>query len=131
MYQTECKCVKPTNSLRLEADFSADPIWCDICNWNLDLIALPLSIELEEEMRQWTLEWGKWINWNTDQLVTNAVLLEKAHNEWGLKLFHKIKSELGNMFYLKFSPSNSVEAYLQRDQYETDRSIDRSKRRNP
>ena len=125
MYETECKCVTPTNSLRLEADFSADPIWCDICNWNLDLNTLPLSIDLKEESMRWTFEYGKWINWNTDQLIADAVQLEKAHNERGLKLFHLIKSELGNKFYLKFSPSNSVEAYLQRDQYESDRPIDR------
>ncbi|KGK85828.1 hypothetical protein DP73_18005 [Desulfosporosinus sp. HMP52] len=115
MVDTGCRCEKPTKLLRMEADFSADPIWCDICNFNLDLPKLPLSFELKNELMKWILEYGKWLDLNTDKLVNRAFELQREHNEWGFRLFLKVESELGNQYCIRFSPSTSVETYIQRD----------------
>lgn len=82
---------------------------------NLDLSTLPLSIELKKELMKWILEYGKWLDLNTDKLANNAVELQKIHNEWGLRLFLKVESELGNQYSIRFSPSTSVETYLEID----------------
>lgn len=115
MFNTGCRCEKPTKFLRMEADFSSDPIWCDICSSNLDLPTLPLSFELKNELMKWILEYGKWLDLNTDKLVNRAFELQREHNEWGLRLFLKVESELGNQYCIRFSPSTSVETYIQRD----------------
>lgn len=117
MFDTGCFCKKQTKLLRMEADFSADPIWCDVCNSNLDLFTLPLSINLKEELLKWVIGYEQWLDFNTDKLVDNAVELQKVHNEWGLKLFFKVETELGNQYCIRFSPSTSVETYLQRDMF--------------
>lgn len=117
MFDTGCRCEKPTKLLRMEADFSVDPIWCDVCNFNLDFSTLPLSIELKKELTKWVLEYGKWLDLNTDKLVNRALELQREHNEWGLRLLPNVESELGNQYCIRFSPSISVETYLQRDMF--------------
>ena len=49
--------------------------------------------------------------------TNNAVEIQKVHNEWGLRLFLKVETELGNQYCIRFSPSTSVETYLERDSF--------------
>ncbi|MGX9134357.1 hypothetical protein ACWV26_08250 [Rummeliibacillus sp. JY-2-4R] len=82
-----CQC-EYTNSLKLEADYCADPIWCNNCGWNLDIDDFPLSDELQEELFQWTLQYKK--------------MPKDKHNKMGLNLTEKVKTELGSDFTIVF-----------------------------
>lgn len=39
-----------TNSFKLEAD----PIWCNVCGWNLNIDDFPLTDNLKNDLYQWT-----------------------------------------------------------------------------
>ena len=41
------------DNYKIEADFSADPIWCVRCSWNFDLDDFPLSEGLKKELIRW------------------------------------------------------------------------------
>ena len=94
MLKDVCK-FKFTNSYKFEADFSADPIWCNICGGNLEIEEFPLSDKLQKELLEWVSEYGKWIDLETDLLKENGLKLQEKHNEKGLRLFQKVKKQLG------------------------------------
>ncbi|MGE6259085.1 hypothetical protein ACQKCU_14455 [Heyndrickxia sporothermodurans] len=103
MLKDVCKC-EYTNSFKLEADFSTDPIWCNVCGWNLDIEEFPLSDSLQKELLEWVSEYGKWIDLETDSLKENGLKLQGNHNKKGLQLFQKVKKQLGEKYPIIFVP---------------------------
>ncbi|WP_397538674.1 hypothetical protein [Rummeliibacillus pycnus] len=92
-------------SYKFEADFVADPIWCKDCGVNFDIEDFTLSDKLQEELREWGSEYGKWIDLETDSLKEDGLILEENHNEKGLQLFHEVKKQLGEKYPIVFVPS--------------------------
>lgn len=41
---------------------SGNPIWFSRCGCNLDLDEISLSDELKEELSEWMVNYGNWIN---------------------------------------------------------------------
>lgn len=101
---------------KLEADFSFDPIWCNDCGWNLDVEDFPLSDQRQEELSQWIVEYGEWIDFETDSLKENGLTLEKQHNEKGMKLFNEVKKELGEEYTIIFVPSTSAQFHKEMEE---------------
>jgi hypothetical protein len=108
----ECNCKSKTFSLKVNADFSADPVWCNFCKCNLEFEELSISSELREELSDWAAEYGNWINFEEDSLVENAIEIEKNHNKKGEVLAQKLKFELSKEYTVSFEPSNLVQSYL-------------------
>lgn len=98
-------------SYKLEADFTADPIWCKDCGENLDIEEFPISDKLQGILIKWVLEYGKWIDIETDTLNENGLKLEESHNQKGLQLLHDLKNELGEKYPIIFVPSKSGHQY--------------------
>ncbi|WP_286166219.1 hypothetical protein [Bacillus sp. E(2018)] len=98
--------------LKLEADVDTDPVWCNQCGCNLDLDELPISFELKEELQNWTMQYGEWIDWANDIIRKNGMNLESEHNHLGQTLLAKIQRELGDTYKVRFSPSHSARHYL-------------------
>ncbi|MET3728078.1 hypothetical protein ABID52_001659 [Fictibacillus halophilus] len=108
----ECFCDKPKIfELKLEADVGADPIWCNQCECNLDIDELPISEELRESVMNWAMQYGKWIDWDNDELCENGLVLEAEHNQLGQTLSENLQIELGETTTVRFSPSNSANMY--------------------
>lgn len=101
-----CNCKeKQTTDLILEGDFDADPIWCATCGCNLDIELVPISNELKEELIQWELSYGEWIDEETDDFVQNGRELERKHNKIGEELAVKVNNDLKDIYTLTFIPS--------------------------
>ncbi|ASF41534.1 hypothetical protein CEH05_16600 [Halobacillus halophilus] len=101
----KCLCIQQeTNELKVEGDVSADPIWCNRCNCNLDIEEIPIEFDLK-------LEIMKWIDWDKDGIVPNGVKLEEEHNKEGLKLTEKVQKELEGRYNVSFSPSTFAKEY--------------------
>jgi hypothetical protein len=49
MFRNKCK----HPNYKIEADFSADPIWCNVCGENLDIDDFQISEELKDELFDW------------------------------------------------------------------------------
>lgn len=97
--------------LKVEGDFSADPIWCDECCANLELDDFDLSPELRKKLKQWALAFGGWIDVEKDVLRAGGAEMEARHNEEGLVLAEELEVELAGVYGVVFSPSGLVGLY--------------------
>lgn len=98
-----CGC-KELKVIKVEADFSADPLWCAQCYINLDSEDFSLSETLSSALFEWVGDYGTWIDWETDGVVAGGVELEAAHNKRGAELTELVKQELPQ-YDVVFSPS--------------------------
>ncbi|MGG5253604.1 hypothetical protein ACQYAD_08915 [Neobacillus sp. SM06] len=89
---TNCNCKSASFSLKIEADYVADPIWCNECGYNLDIEDFPLSGKLKEEFSNW--------------LEKYDLIPAEEHNKIGRYLLEKTKRELGSEDKIIFKPKN-------------------------
>lgn len=102
---------KETFDLKVEGEVDTDPIWCNHCGCNFDIEEVPISEDLREELMKWAMQYGKWMDWSADTLLSNGIQLEKKHNEHGQLLTDKVKKELSGKYQVSFSPSTSARMY--------------------
>ncbi|WP_235753893.1 hypothetical protein [Psychrobacillus sp. INOP01] len=69
-----CRC-NETYDLKVEADIAADAIWYNKCYCNFDIEYVPISTDLKAELMEWTVKYGKWIDWDNDGIVPNGIEL--------------------------------------------------------
>lgn len=96
--------------LKVEADFSAEPLWCAECSYNINSECFALSQALLTELYEWIYDYGMWIDFETDKVVTNGVALEAAHNARGAELTELVKQQLPQ-YDIVFSPSTYAVRY--------------------
>ncbi|WP_409299395.1 hypothetical protein V1498_20480 [Peribacillus sp. SCS-26] len=89
MLTNVCSC-QVTGSIKVEADYDAEPLWCHTCGWNLDIDEFPLSETIKDELFEWQQHYG--------------VIPIKEHNVIGLNLTEKVKEELGSDYTVVFIP---------------------------
>lgn len=99
-----CGCQK-IKQLKVEADISADPLWCARCYSNLNLEDFKIPNGLKQELQRWIYDYGTWIDWENDGIVPGGVLLEEQHNVRGIALTEKVKQVLEGQYEIVFSPS--------------------------
>lgn len=99
-----CDCFKLT-SLTLEADMGADPLWCSVCGYNLDLYDLALDTSLEQRLMTWVNAFGSWVDWETERVLPNEEGLEINHNQTGAQLLPQIQEAFGESISVTFKPS--------------------------
>lgn len=110
----KCNCEQEKcYEIKVEADVGADPFWCQRCGYNFDLDPFTLSMELKKELLNWMVQYGEWIDWDTDKLVENGVKLEEKHNIEGERLTERVKKELGAAYRVVFSPSSMARSYAE------------------
>jgi hypothetical protein len=100
-----------TNALKVEGDVGADPIWCNQCGCNLDLEDTPITKSLKSELLGWATQYGLWIDWDQDTLVSNGIEMERKHNEQGAILTEKLLKELAANYKIMFIPSRVASIY--------------------
>lgn len=105
-----CRCNK-TYDLKVEGDISADAIWCNKCYSNFDIEEVPISNKLKIELRQWIMQYGKWIDKENDGIFPGGVELEAKHNKEGLKLTEKVQKELIGKYKVTFSPATFAKSF--------------------
>lgn len=105
---------RETMDLKIEGDVGADPVWCNKCGCNLDIEEVPISNKLAEELSYWARNYGKWIDWNKDELFSNGIKQEDKFNQMGLALTEKVKQEMDSKYNIKFIPSTSARYYAKK-----------------
>ncbi len=113
----KCFCEQNTTyNLKVEGDMGGDPIWCVHCGCSIDLEEETVISEgLKEELWDWMMRYGEWINWDKDRLLPNGIELEEEHNKQGRKLTEKVKKELEKTYEIRFSPSTSARSYASKE----------------
>ena len=112
-----CCSSRETNDLKIEGDVGADPIWCNRCGCNLDMEDVSLSEALAKELSIWAMNYGRWIDWELDELLPGGTQLENQFNQEGLVLTEKVKQEIGGNYHMKFVPSTSAGFYIKNQTY--------------
>ncbi|WP_096187792.1 hypothetical protein [Evansella halocellulosilytica] len=98
-------CETEVDEVLMEADYGADPFWCQECLGNLDLEDFPLDEHIKVMLLEWTLEYGSFIDFVKNKYVENGRDMEKAFNEKGQLLKNMVEYELGNEMSITFKPS--------------------------
>ncbi|WP_409293473.1 hypothetical protein [Peribacillus sp. SCS-37] len=89
MLTNVCSC-QVTSSIKVEADYDADPLWCNTCGWNLDIDEVPLTDTIKDALFNWQQQYGR--------------ISIKEHNAAGLNLTEIVKKELGPDCTVVFMP---------------------------
>lgn len=92
------------DTYKMEADHSADSLWCSQCGYNLDIDDFPLSDELKSELINWVIEYGEILE-QTDygeKIKHDTAILIKSHDKKGLSLYQRLKFELGDGYEVKY-----------------------------
>lgn len=100
-----------TIDLKIAGDVGADPIWCNKCGCNIEIEDLPVSDELAEELLEWAMKYGEWIDWEKDRLRNKGIEMEAEFNKVGEALTKRVKQEIGDNYYFKYSPSTRARFY--------------------
>ncbi|MGN7477290.1 hypothetical protein ACTHOQ_05500 [Solibacillus silvestris] len=103
-YMRLCRCQK-IKQVKVEADISADPLWCGRCFANLDMNDFPLPPELKKELQAWIADYGQWIDWENDGIVKGGALMEEQHNMRGVVLAGRVKLTLEDQYDVVFAPA--------------------------
>lgn len=101
----ECGCKQETTSIVLEGEYGADPLWCAVCQYNLDLDEIALSSDLINELYNWAGSFGEWVDIELNEFVEDGEKLEASHNARGKELASKVNAELGAKYKVTFRTS--------------------------
>jgi hypothetical protein len=88
-----------TTNLLIEADFGDA-----VCKVHLDVDELLISGELKQQLEDWTRDFGKWIDWDSDLLISDAEKTEEVFNQKGDVLVAGLQEALPP-FTITYQPS--------------------------
>ena len=88
-----CAC-SSLREIKIEGDYGADALWCDVCGYNLDLAEIKISPSLKEAFYDWAHAYGEWMDWDTEMLKADAHEDVARHNETGHTLMKALQKEL-------------------------------------
>lgn len=90
----DCGCKKATTKLLLEGEYGADPVWCGVCQYNIELDELPIDAQLMNELLEWGNSYGQWVDLEAGQFVDGGEAMEAEHNKAGALLAKKLQMAL-------------------------------------
>ena len=90
----DCGCKTTTTQLLLEGEYGADPVWCAVCQYNIELDELPIPEELMDELLDWGNRYGQWVDLEQGVFVEGGEAMEAAHNKAGELLAKKLQMAL-------------------------------------
>jgi hypothetical protein len=91
-----------TFHILVEAEVSADPVWCGKCHANLGLDEFPISEELKKELMNWNMDFDKHLPAHEYNGVTKS--FAKRLNEEGEKLTQRLSEELPRSYTVQYRP---------------------------
>ncbi|MER1985115.1 MAG: hypothetical protein ABS948_04400 [Solibacillus sp.] len=100
----ECGCKVPTKKLLVEGEYGADPVWCAVCEYNIELDELPVDKTLQDALLMWGNAYGQWIDLEQGVFTEGGERLEAAHNKEGVLLAKKLQLALSG-YEVSFTPS--------------------------
>ena len=75
----ECGCKQLTKQLLLEGEYGADPVWCAVCQYNIEIDELAVSDTLLDELLHWGNAYGQWVDLEQGVLIEGGAEMEVAY----------------------------------------------------
>ncbi|MGG5181005.1 DUF1835 domain-containing protein [Bacillus sp. MM09(2025)] len=91
--------------VKIEGDYGGEPFHCGHCQCHLERDDVPVSDTLFSKIWNWNIQYGRWFDEETDDLVLNGADLEKKFNQEGERITEEVKRSLFPAFQIEYSPS--------------------------
>ncbi|MGE1212479.1 DUF1835 domain-containing protein [Bacillus pumilus] len=91
--------------VKIEGDYGGEPFHCGHCQCHLERDDVPVSDTLFSKIWNWNIQYGRWFDEETDDLVLNGADMEKKFNQEGERITEEVKRSLFPAFQIEYSPS--------------------------
>lgn len=91
--------------VKIEGDYGYEPFHCGHCQCHLERDDVPISDTLFSKIWNWNIQYGRWFDEETDELVLNGADMEKKFNQEGERITEEVKRALSPAFKIEYSPS--------------------------
>ncbi|PTA83455.1 hypothetical protein C9414_16480 [Bacillus sp. Nf3] len=91
--------------VKIEGDYGGEPFHCGHCQCHLERDDVPMSDTLFSKLWNWNIQYGRWFDEETDDLLPNGVDMERKFNQEGERITEEVKRALSPAFQIEYSPS--------------------------
>ncbi|PRS60298.1 hypothetical protein C6X98_16920 [Bacillus pumilus] len=98
--------------VKIEGDYGYEPFHCGHCQCHLEKDDVPISDTLFSEIWNWNIQYGRWFDEETDELVLNGADMEKKFNQEGERITEEVKRALSPAFQIEYSPSEYTQYFI-------------------
>ncbi|MCP1530939.1 DUF1835 domain-containing protein [Bacillus sp. FSL W8-1143] len=91
--------------VKIEGDYGYEPFHCGHCQCHLERDDVPISDTLFSKIWNWNIQYGRWFDEETDDLLPNGADMEKKFNQGGERITEEVKRALSPAFKIEYSPS--------------------------
>ncbi|WP_269773014.1 DUF1835 domain-containing protein [Bacillus safensis] len=98
--------------VKIEGDYGGEPFHCGHCQCHLERDDVPMSDTLFSKLWNWNIQYGRWFDEETDDLLPNGVDMERKFNQEGERITEEVKRALSPAFQIEYSPSEYTRYYI-------------------
>ncbi|HBU91597.1 MAG TPA: hypothetical protein DEB53_10385 [Bacillus pumilus] len=98
--------------VKIEGDYGYEPFHCGHCQCHLEKDDVPISDTLFSKIWNWNIQYGRWFDEETDELVLNGADMEKKFNQEGERITEEAKRALSHAFQIEYSPSEYTQYFI-------------------
>ncbi|MBG9911587.1 hypothetical protein ABD83_09005 [Bacillus xiamenensis] len=98
--------------VKIEGTYGGEPFQCGHCQCHLERDDVPLSDTLFSKIWYWAIQYGRWFDEETEDLLPHGVEMEKRFNEEGERITEDIKLALSPAYQIEYIPSEMTRYYI-------------------
>lgn len=91
--------------VQIEGTYGIEPFQCGHCHCHLEREDVPLSDALFLDIRNWSIQYGRWF----DEETEDRVEMEQKFNREGEYITRKVKRTLPSEYQIEYIPSNMTQ----------------------
>ncbi|WP_353856350.1 DUF1835 domain-containing protein [Bacillus sp. Bos-x628] len=100
-----CREFKDKPFVKIEGTYDVEPFQCGYCQCPLEKDDVPLSDALFLDICKWNIQYGCWLDEETEDLLPDGMELEKKFNQEGERIIEKMKHALSPAYQIEYIPS--------------------------
>ncbi|MDM5297238.1 DUF1835 domain-containing protein [Bacillus pumilus] len=98
--------------VKIEGTYGGDPFHCGHCQCHLEKDDVPLSDTIFSNIWNWNVQYGRWFDDETEDLLPDGVEMEKKFNQEGERMTEKVKRALSSSYQIEYVPCEMTRYYL-------------------
>ncbi|MED1749810.1 MULTISPECIES: DUF1835 domain-containing protein [Bacillus] len=98
--------------VKIEGTYGGEPLQCGHCQSHLERDDVPLSDALFSKIWNWAIQYGRWFDEETEDLLPDGVEMEKKFNQEGERMTEEVKRALSPTYQVEYSPSEITQHFI-------------------
>ncbi|PCK22548.1 hypothetical protein CEY02_03890 [Bacillus pumilus] len=98
--------------VKIEGTYGGEPFQCGHCQCHLERDDVPLSDALFSNIWNWTIQYGRWFDEETEDLLPDGVEMEKKFNQEGERMTEEVTRALSPTYQVEYSPSELTQHFI-------------------